>query len=287
MLSSEACAVSRPLFSHCGLTMQPPKSYGIGGQRSSRAAYRQARRHPARLQGLLPAEGAVPRGLLISNDNTAPRENTRSASSFLFLGSGPRISGNANAAAGLNNALSDDRQASPLGVVQASPGNGELASAGDGEQVSPGDAEQQATPGNAEQQATPGDAAQQATPSNAEQQATPGDAKQQATPGDIGQASLGGAWQASLRGAGQASLGGAGQASLGGAGQASLGGADGDDRMGVSGQGGSRQNSSAVSAGGCGGSSISSPPRGGNHGNGTISPSFGTQSHCSTFFHSR
>ncbi|MGH0142698.1 UNVERIFIED_CONTAM: hypothetical protein FKN15_019690 [Acipenser sinensis] len=25
-----------------------------------------------------PAEGAVPRGLLISNDNTAPRENTRS-----------------------------------------------------------------------------------------------------------------------------------------------------------------------------------------------------------------
>ncbi|MGH0166663.1 UNVERIFIED_CONTAM: hypothetical protein FKN15_006317 [Acipenser sinensis] len=27
---------------------------------------------------LQPAEGAVPRGLLISNDNTAPRENTRS-----------------------------------------------------------------------------------------------------------------------------------------------------------------------------------------------------------------
>ncbi|MGH0131856.1 UNVERIFIED_CONTAM: hypothetical protein FKN15_047959 [Acipenser sinensis] len=44
MLSSEACAVSRPLFSHCGLTMQPPKSYSVGGQRSSRAAYRQARR---------------------------------------------------------------------------------------------------------------------------------------------------------------------------------------------------------------------------------------------------
>ncbi|MGH0147158.1 UNVERIFIED_CONTAM: hypothetical protein FKN15_069939 [Acipenser sinensis] len=38
-------------FSHCGLTMQPPKSYSIGGQCSSRAAYRQARRHPARLRG--------------------------------------------------------------------------------------------------------------------------------------------------------------------------------------------------------------------------------------------
>ncbi|MGH0185456.1 UNVERIFIED_CONTAM: hypothetical protein FKN15_018374 [Acipenser sinensis] len=33
--------------------MQPPKSYSIGGQRSSRAAYRQARRRPARLQGSL------------------------------------------------------------------------------------------------------------------------------------------------------------------------------------------------------------------------------------------
>ncbi|MGH0167840.1 UNVERIFIED_CONTAM: hypothetical protein FKN15_004278 [Acipenser sinensis] len=40
-------------FSHCGLTMQPPKSYSVGGQRSSRAAYRQARRRPARLQGSL------------------------------------------------------------------------------------------------------------------------------------------------------------------------------------------------------------------------------------------
>ncbi|MGH0147887.1 UNVERIFIED_CONTAM: hypothetical protein FKN15_011106 [Acipenser sinensis] len=29
---------SRPLFSHCRLTMQPPKSYSVGGQRSSRAA---------------------------------------------------------------------------------------------------------------------------------------------------------------------------------------------------------------------------------------------------------
>ncbi|MGH0117373.1 UNVERIFIED_CONTAM: hypothetical protein FKN15_033468 [Acipenser sinensis] len=28
-------------FSHCGLTMQPPKSYSVGGQRSCRAAYRQ------------------------------------------------------------------------------------------------------------------------------------------------------------------------------------------------------------------------------------------------------
>ncbi|MGH0184756.1 UNVERIFIED_CONTAM: hypothetical protein FKN15_015886 [Acipenser sinensis] len=34
-LSSEMCAVSRPLFSHCGLTMQPPKSYRVGGQCSS------------------------------------------------------------------------------------------------------------------------------------------------------------------------------------------------------------------------------------------------------------
>ncbi|XP_058881629.1 autophagy protein 5 isoform X2 [Acipenser ruthenus] len=42
-----------PFFSHCGLTMQPPKSYSVGGQRSSRAAYRQARRRPARLQGSL------------------------------------------------------------------------------------------------------------------------------------------------------------------------------------------------------------------------------------------
>ncbi|MGH0168766.1 UNVERIFIED_CONTAM: hypothetical protein FKN15_055752 [Acipenser sinensis] len=33
--------------------MQLPKSYSVGGQRSSRAAYRQARRHPARLQGSL------------------------------------------------------------------------------------------------------------------------------------------------------------------------------------------------------------------------------------------
>ncbi|MGH0118000.1 UNVERIFIED_CONTAM: hypothetical protein FKN15_047005 [Acipenser sinensis] len=40
-------------FSHCRLTMQPPKSYSVGGQRSSRAAYRQARRRPARLQGSL------------------------------------------------------------------------------------------------------------------------------------------------------------------------------------------------------------------------------------------
>ncbi|MGH0143808.1 UNVERIFIED_CONTAM: hypothetical protein FKN15_063778 [Acipenser sinensis] len=48
--ASEACAVSRPLFSHCGLTMQPPKSYSVGGQRSSRAAYRQARRRPANPQ---------------------------------------------------------------------------------------------------------------------------------------------------------------------------------------------------------------------------------------------
>ncbi|MGH0138179.1 UNVERIFIED_CONTAM: hypothetical protein FKN15_065721 [Acipenser sinensis] len=50
-LSSEACAISRPLFSHCGLTMQPPKSYSVGGQHSSRAAYRQAHRRLARLQG--------------------------------------------------------------------------------------------------------------------------------------------------------------------------------------------------------------------------------------------
>ncbi|MGH0183109.1 UNVERIFIED_CONTAM: hypothetical protein FKN15_010886 [Acipenser sinensis] len=44
-------------FSHCVLTMQPPKSYSVGGQRSSRAAYRQARRRPARLQGLLVRDG--------------------------------------------------------------------------------------------------------------------------------------------------------------------------------------------------------------------------------------
>ncbi|MGH0168832.1 UNVERIFIED_CONTAM: hypothetical protein FKN15_055553 [Acipenser sinensis] len=35
------------------LTMQPPKSYSVGGQHSSRAAYRQARRRLARLQGSL------------------------------------------------------------------------------------------------------------------------------------------------------------------------------------------------------------------------------------------
>ncbi|MGH0138358.1 UNVERIFIED_CONTAM: hypothetical protein FKN15_038499 [Acipenser sinensis] len=40
-------------FSYCGLTMQPPKSYSVGGQRSSQAAYRQVRRLPARLQGSL------------------------------------------------------------------------------------------------------------------------------------------------------------------------------------------------------------------------------------------
>ncbi|MGH0145100.1 UNVERIFIED_CONTAM: hypothetical protein FKN15_021653 [Acipenser sinensis] len=33
--------------------MQPPKSYNVGGQRSSQAAYRQALRRPARLQGSL------------------------------------------------------------------------------------------------------------------------------------------------------------------------------------------------------------------------------------------
>ncbi|MGH0148727.1 UNVERIFIED_CONTAM: hypothetical protein FKN15_038869 [Acipenser sinensis] len=38
---------------HCGLTMQLPKIYSVGGQRSSHAAYRQARRRPARLQGSL------------------------------------------------------------------------------------------------------------------------------------------------------------------------------------------------------------------------------------------
>ncbi|MGH0145027.1 UNVERIFIED_CONTAM: hypothetical protein FKN15_026816 [Acipenser sinensis] len=37
--------------------MQPPKSYSVGGQHSSRAAYRQARRHPARLQGSLVRDG--------------------------------------------------------------------------------------------------------------------------------------------------------------------------------------------------------------------------------------
>ncbi|MGH0143573.1 UNVERIFIED_CONTAM: hypothetical protein FKN15_000347 [Acipenser sinensis] len=40
-------------FTHCGLTMQPPQIYSVGGQRSSWAAYRQARRCPARLQGTL------------------------------------------------------------------------------------------------------------------------------------------------------------------------------------------------------------------------------------------
>ncbi|MGH0176446.1 UNVERIFIED_CONTAM: hypothetical protein FKN15_000675 [Acipenser sinensis] len=40
-------------FTHCELTVQPPQSYSVGGQRSSRAAYRQARRCPARLQGSL------------------------------------------------------------------------------------------------------------------------------------------------------------------------------------------------------------------------------------------
>ncbi|MGH0128929.1 UNVERIFIED_CONTAM: hypothetical protein FKN15_064058 [Acipenser sinensis] len=40
-------------FSHCRLTMQPPKSYSVGGQCSSWAAYRQARRRLARLQWLL------------------------------------------------------------------------------------------------------------------------------------------------------------------------------------------------------------------------------------------
>ncbi|MGH0161516.1 UNVERIFIED_CONTAM: hypothetical protein FKN15_066479 [Acipenser sinensis] len=38
-------------FSHCGLTVQPPKSYSVGGQRSSRAAYRQARRRPPDYRG--------------------------------------------------------------------------------------------------------------------------------------------------------------------------------------------------------------------------------------------
>ncbi|MGH0167604.1 UNVERIFIED_CONTAM: hypothetical protein FKN15_053094 [Acipenser sinensis] len=47
------CRQPTAFFSHCGLTMQPPKTYSVGGQRSSQAAYRQARRHPARLQRLL------------------------------------------------------------------------------------------------------------------------------------------------------------------------------------------------------------------------------------------
>ncbi|MBN3277511.1 TBCD8 protein, partial [Polyodon spathula] len=40
-------------FTHCGFTMQPPRSYSVGGQRSSWATNRQAHRHPARLQGSL------------------------------------------------------------------------------------------------------------------------------------------------------------------------------------------------------------------------------------------
>ncbi|MGH0134088.1 UNVERIFIED_CONTAM: hypothetical protein FKN15_054389 [Acipenser sinensis] len=40
-------------FHTAKLTMQPPKSYSVGGQRCSQAAYRQARRRPARLQGSL------------------------------------------------------------------------------------------------------------------------------------------------------------------------------------------------------------------------------------------
>ncbi|MGH0149480.1 UNVERIFIED_CONTAM: hypothetical protein FKN15_035438 [Acipenser sinensis] len=50
-------SADRFFFSHCGLIMQPPKSYSVGGQRSSRAAYRQARRCPARLQGPLVPDG--------------------------------------------------------------------------------------------------------------------------------------------------------------------------------------------------------------------------------------
>ncbi|MGH0178346.1 UNVERIFIED_CONTAM: hypothetical protein FKN15_077207 [Acipenser sinensis] len=38
-------------FTRCRLAVQPPQSYSVGGQRSSGAAYRQARRHPARPQG--------------------------------------------------------------------------------------------------------------------------------------------------------------------------------------------------------------------------------------------
>ncbi|MGH0161241.1 UNVERIFIED_CONTAM: hypothetical protein FKN15_053281 [Acipenser sinensis] len=55
------------------------------------------------------------------------------------LGSGPRLSSNATAAAGYNKALGDNKQASVGGVVQASLGDGEPASPGDGEQASPGD----------------------------------------------------------------------------------------------------------------------------------------------------
>ncbi|MGH0135460.1 UNVERIFIED_CONTAM: hypothetical protein FKN15_036052 [Acipenser sinensis] len=40
-------------FTLCRLTVQLPQSYSVGGQRSSRAAYRQVRRRPARLQGSL------------------------------------------------------------------------------------------------------------------------------------------------------------------------------------------------------------------------------------------
>ncbi|MGH0157011.1 UNVERIFIED_CONTAM: hypothetical protein FKN15_032710 [Acipenser sinensis] len=58
-LSSEVCAVSRPLFPHCGLTMQPPKSYSVGGQRSSRAAYRKVRSPQAPSQ-TIGAAGARP-----------------------------------------------------------------------------------------------------------------------------------------------------------------------------------------------------------------------------------
>ncbi|MGH0167724.1 UNVERIFIED_CONTAM: hypothetical protein FKN15_052554 [Acipenser sinensis] len=39
------------------LTVQPPQSYSVGGQRSSGAAYRQARRRPARPQGALVSRG--------------------------------------------------------------------------------------------------------------------------------------------------------------------------------------------------------------------------------------
>ncbi|MGH0180473.1 UNVERIFIED_CONTAM: hypothetical protein FKN15_004086 [Acipenser sinensis] len=67
--------------------MQPPKSYSVGGQRSSRAAYRQARRRPARLQGsLVRAEagyGEVDNEVDSEVERTAPVET--SIEGFLLL----------------------------------------------------------------------------------------------------------------------------------------------------------------------------------------------------------
>ncbi|MGH0127016.1 UNVERIFIED_CONTAM: hypothetical protein FKN15_027876 [Acipenser sinensis] len=62
----------------------PAREYDAEGRLIFKGQYKDNTRHGMCWLYYPPAEGAVPRGLLISNDNTAPRENTRSGPVYTF-----------------------------------------------------------------------------------------------------------------------------------------------------------------------------------------------------------